>query len=104
MGPKGLREVGLQALAKSRYAAERLAGIPGYRLPFKEPFVKEFVVECPVEAARVVSHAGERGILAGVDLGRFDPSMSRRLLVAVTEKRTRGEIDDLARVLAEVKP
>jgi len=41
-------------------------------------------------------------VLVGVDLGRFDPAWSRHLLVAVTEKRTKAEVDRWARVMAEV--
>jgi glycine dehydrogenase subunit 1 len=102
LGKHGIVEVGRQCLAKCRYAAERIAQVPGYELRFKGPFVKEFVVECPVPARQVIASAAERGILAGVDLGWFREGMERSLLVAVTEKRSRQEIDDLVSALAEV--
>lgn len=101
LGRSGIVEVGRQCLAKSRYAAGLATKIPGYRLRFGGAFVKEFVLDCPVPAERVVASAARRGILPGVDLGRFDPAMSRSLLVAVTEKRTREEIDAWAAALGE---
>ncbi len=100
MGPKGLRSVAELCLAKAHYAAERLAAIPGVRLRFKDaPFFCEFAVELLKDAAKVRAGAIAQGIDPGVDLGRFDPALSRTLLVAVTECRTKAEIDRLADVL-----
>jgi len=104
LGKDGIVEVGRQCLAKSRYAAARAAKVPGYKLRHGGPFVKEFVLDCPAPAAAVIASAAQRGILAGIDLGRFDPALSRSMLVAVTEKRTREEIDSWAAALAEVTP
>jgi len=55
--------------------------------------VREFVLECPVEAAAVVRAGLERGVSAGVDLGRFRKEWSRWLLVAVTEQRSASDIE-----------
>jgi len=58
------------------------------------------VLECPQTAADVVRAARTRDILAGVDLGQFRPEWSRWLLVAVTEQRSREEIERWADALA----
>ncbi|MBI3911694.1 MAG: aminomethyl-transferring glycine dehydrogenase subunit GcvPA [Armatimonadetes bacterium] len=101
MGRQGLREVATQCLRKAHYAAERIAALPGYRLAFGAPFFKEFVVRCPRPAAEIVAALAERGILAGYDLGRDFPNLADHLLIAVTEQRTREEIDCLAEALDE---
>ncbi len=94
LGPNGIREVGEQCLKRSQFAAGRIGALPGFEI-LPGPFVKEFVVRCPVPAARVVEAGIDAGILAGVDLGRFDADWSHLLLVAVTEKRNAEEIETL---------
>jgi glycine dehydrogenase subunit 1 len=100
LGPRGLEELGRQCAAKASYAAERLTEVDGVELAFPgAPFFKEFAVRLPRKAAEVRDSLLERGFLAGVP----DPTGDGRgLLVAVTERRTREEIDALARALAEV--
>jgi len=100
MGKRGLREVAEQCLHKAHYAAEKLSAVPGYRLKFQAPFFHEFVLQCPGDAAETAAHLSEQGILAGYPLGRHYPELADCLLVAVTEKRTREEIDQFAAALA----
>lgn len=102
LGPAGIREVGEQCAKRARHAAKLIGALPGYAVDPAGPFVKEFVVRCPVPAAKVVEAGIGRGLLAGVDLGRFDHAWSDRLLVAVTEKRSAAEIERLAAALKEV--
>jgi glycine dehydrogenase subunit 1 len=101
LGKQGLRRVGELATAKAHYAAERLAAIPGVTLRFAAPFFKEFVVWLPRSPERAVRALLRDRILAGVPLGAFDRGLRDCLLVAVTEKRTRAEIDRLADGLAK---
>jgi glycine dehydrogenase subunit 1 len=99
LGREGMREMAELCVRKSHYAAETAAALPGYRRAHGGPFFREFALECPVDAARVIAIGRESGILAGIDLGRFDPNWKRLLLVAVTEQRSREEIDRWAGVL-----
>jgi glycine dehydrogenase subunit 1 len=99
MGKQGLREVGEQCLAKAHYAAECLGSVPGYGLRFSAPFFHEFVLECPRSGTEVAGRLADQGILGGYPLGRHYPELENCLLVAVTEKRTREEIDRFARGL-----
>jgi glycine dehydrogenase subunit 1 len=99
LGRQGLREVAEQCLQKAHYAAERLADVPGYGLRFDAPFFHEFVLRCPRPAAEVAERLGAEGILAGYPLGRHFPDLQDCLLVAVTEQRTREEIDHFAAAL-----
>lgn len=101
MGPEGLAETAELCRAKSRYAAGRIAALPGYELQFKVPFFKEFVVRTRRGVETVLAAAREAGLLAGVPLGPYFPELGDCFLTAVTEKRTRAEIDRLIEVLAK---
>jgi len=99
MGPAGLREVAELSLRSAHYAAEQLA-IAGLPRAFERPAFKEFVVRAPRgEIEELISSARERGYLAGVPLGRWYPNLADCLLVSLTEKRTRAEIDGLTQTL-----
>ncbi len=101
MGPGGLRETADLCLANAHYAAERIAALPGWRLAFPgRPFYQEFAVDGPFPADRVVSLLRRKRILAGVPLSRWFDGCPNRLLVAVTETRTRKQIDALVKALA----
>jgi len=99
MGKVGIRKVGELSTAKAHYAAETFAKIPGVRLRFTAPFFKEFTLELPKSPERVAKRLMKEKILAGVPLKAFDRAQKDCLLVAVTEKRTRGEIDAYAAAL-----
>ena len=99
MGKVGLRKVGELALAKAHYAAEVLGKIDGVQLRFGAPFFKEFALQLPRPPERVVRALLRRKILAGVPLGPFDRRLRDCLLVAVTERRSRAEIDAFAEAL-----
>lgn len=104
IGPQGLREIGELCCHKAHYAAEKLTAIDGYSLAFDQPFFKEFSLRCPAPASEIIEKAAAAGLGIGPDLSRFssdlDTDSENLLLVAVTEKRTRAEIDQLAEVLA----
>lgn len=103
MGKQGIAETADLCLQKAHYAANKIAGINGFSIAFPGPFFKEFTVKCPVPASVVVDRLKEANILAGIDLGQFYPEMQNYLLVAVTEKRTKEEIDCFAKALEAVK-
>jgi glycine dehydrogenase subunit 1 len=88
-------------MAKAHYAAERLGQVPGVSLRFPAPFFKEFAIRLPRSPERVVARLARDRILAGVPLKAFDRKLGDCLLVAVTEKRTREEIDRLVGALAK---
>jgi glycine dehydrogenase subunit 1 len=104
-----LGEAGLRALAATNHAgavaaAERLAKVPGVEL-INDLFFNEFTLKLPVEARPVVRTLADRGILAGVSLGRLYPSdaaLANGLVVAVTETTTAEDVETLASELEEV--
>jgi glycine dehydrogenase subunit 1 len=96
LGPEGLRRLGELCARRTALAAARLADVPGCRVPHRGPHFKEFVLETPVPAERLVTGLADRGYLAGPDLGRWFPDSPNRLLIAVTERRTEEEISEFA--------
>ena len=93
MGPEGMREVAELSVSKAHYLADRLQA-SGFRLRYPDaPFLWEFAVEMP-DVARANEALLEAGIVGGLDLG--DGAM----LVAVTEKRTRQELDAFVEVVS----
>ena len=100
MGKRGIRKVGELSVAKAHYAASAFSNVPGVRLRFGAPFFKEFTLQLPKAPDRVVRRLAKDRILAGLPLKPFDRQYKDCLLVAVTEKRTREEIDTYAAALA----
>jgi glycine dehydrogenase subunit 1 len=100
LGPQGLSEVGETCMALAEYAKERLQAA-GLELPFADRTTfKEFAVRTGRNAREVVKDALGQGVHPGYALGRDYPGMDDVLLVAVTERRTKEEIDRLAEVLS----
>jgi len=103
-----LGKTGLQTLArlcadKAWYAQQKLLSIPGVQLHFpRHWYFNEFVLELPSHVDRVIRELLHRGISAGFPLVRYYPNMTNALLVAVTEKRTKEEIDYFAHVLENI--
>ncbi|MBX6396497.1 MAG: glycine dehydrogenase, partial [Alicyclobacillaceae bacterium] len=103
LGPKGLAELGRLNLNKAHYAFRRLTEIPGIEPMFPGiPFFNEFALRLPVPAEEINRALLDRGILGGLDLEKLDARWSRGWLVAVTEVRTRQEIDRLVDTVREV--
>ncbi|HLA86236.1 MAG TPA: aminomethyl-transferring glycine dehydrogenase subunit GcvPA [Thermoguttaceae bacterium] len=100
MGPAGLRGVAELCLQKAHYAARRLADEEALDIVFDKPFFNEFVVRVGGGNVRErLKRARHEGILPGVPLECWYPHLADCILVAVTEKRTKEEIDRLAAVL-----
>jgi glycine dehydrogenase subunit 1 len=101
MGPQGLRETANLCLQKTRYAAEQLCQHERFSLAFNEPAFKEFVIrDGENRVDELLKFALARGYMAGIPLGRWYPELSDCFLVAVTEKRTKAEIDGFVQTLA----
>jgi glycine dehydrogenase subunit 1 len=99
MGRRGVSEVASQCFDKAHYAAGKIGKLAGYELRFEAPFFKEFVVRTARGVTTALTACRERDILGGVPLARFDERLSDCFTVAVTEKRTKEEIDDLVAAL-----
>lgn len=95
VGKEGYRQIASQCLQKARYAYEQLTALPGCEKVFDAPFFKEFVIRLKKPVAEVNAILQKEGILGGLDLGKYYPDMQNCMLVCVTEKRSKQEIDKL---------
>ncbi|MBW6458177.1 MAG: aminomethyl-transferring glycine dehydrogenase subunit GcvPA [FCB group bacterium] len=102
MGDSGLRQVAELCLRKSHYLHDKICGIKGFEAASPDPFFKEFVVKTPVPAGDIIKKALEKGIYAGIDLGTFYPERDHELLIAVTEKRSKKQLDAFADLLSSL--
>ena len=103
MGRAGIKRVAELCLAKAHYAAEKISELPGYQLRFSAPFFKEFVVQVPVSPKKIINGLGKYNILPGVDLSGLKIGLKGCLMVAVTEKISYEQIDELVFRLSKVK-
>jgi glycine dehydrogenase subunit 1 len=102
MGKQGLQDVAKLNVRKAHYAAKTLTRGGKLQLAYpNSPFFNEFVVKLPngADMEAVQSRLLAEGFIGGYDLGHDYPELAGHMLVAVTEQRTRGEIDQFATVL-----
>jgi glycine dehydrogenase subunit 1 len=99
LGKQGFRELGELLARRTAYAREQLAAIEGVELLHDAPVVREFAVRLDAPVEEVLDLCSEEGIAAGYPLAREYPEFSDGLLVALTERRSREDIDRLAEVL-----
>jgi len=88
-GKEGLYEIAYQSLQKSHYLADKIKDIYGFSLVYDKPFFLEFLMRIPINNRDFLKKALEKNILAGV----VPENREKELLVAVTEKRTKEELD-----------
>jgi glycine dehydrogenase subunit 1 len=96
LGRRGIVELAELMLQRTAYARERLRAIDGIRLVHERPVVREFAIELDAQLDRVIERCREQGINPGYPLSRDHPELGNALLVAITEKRTKADIDRLA--------
>ena len=95
MGNDGLREVNRLSCDGAHYLAGRLVESGKFRLAFDKPFLKEFVVKTDLDVKKINRRLLDAGIMGGLDLG------NGMIEFAVTEKRTREEIDKLVTLMLQ---
>ena len=103
LGKKGLREVATQSTQKAHYAFEQLTKSGKYKPLFDKPFFKEFAITSDINPDKIIGDLREEDIIGGYDLGIDYPEFKNSMLYAVTEKRTKDEIDKLSSVLEGIK-
>ncbi len=101
LGKRGLRRLAELITQKAHYLAYQIQSLRGFSLKWpKAPFFNEFAVQTPIPPAKLLERLRDRGYLGGLDLEPY--GHKRTLLIAVTEKRTREELDGLVAALKEV--
>lgn len=108
LGKQGLPDLAETCLRRTAYLRERLLAVPGVTAYTEGPVFREFAVRLPLPAKELVDALVPKGFLAGVPLGWVagfmsgsDDALGDVLLLAVTEKRTKAEIDAFVDALAE---
>ena len=102
LGPDGLREVGTLNWNRSHEAASALSDVDGLSLKFSGASFNEFVIETTRPAREALQSLREKGIAAGIDLGRFFPELERCVLTCVTETKTGADVARLVEAWREL--
>ena len=97
MGKKGIKEVAYQSMQKAHYLADEISKIKGFEIVNKDNFFHEFWLKTSINSNKLKDKLEEKNILAGIDISRFYEE--KGLLVCVTEKRSREEIDKYVKQL-----
>ncbi|MDQ3728165.1 MAG: aminomethyl-transferring glycine dehydrogenase subunit GcvPA [Actinomycetota bacterium] len=99
LGKQGFVELGELMVRRTAYARDALAAIDGVELLHDAPVAREFAVRLDAPVQAVLDRCAADGIAAGYPLGRDFPEYENGLLVAITERRSKADIDRLARSL-----
>ena len=99
MGKSGLKEVAELSMTKAHYLAREISKIDGYSLAFNQPFFKEFAIKTPVKPEVIIEQLIEKGIFPGINIS----CESNMLLIAVTEKKSKADMDSFVKALRGVK-
>ena len=102
LGPQGLKETAELCVRKAHYAADELGKVPGVSLRFKGPFAKEFTLRVSGDVPSLLADLRVAGYHAGLPLGRWYPQFADCMTIAVTEKRTKAEIDGLVAAMRDI--
>jgi glycine dehydrogenase subunit 1 len=101
LGKQGLVDLGELLLQRTNYAREALAAVDGVSLLHSQPVVREFAVSLGgLDVAAVIRRCQDEGVNPGYALGREYDEFPDGLLVALTEQRSKADIDRLVEVLA----
>jgi glycine dehydrogenase subunit 1 len=101
LGKTGLNACASLNLRRAHQLVKRVAAIPGFERRFSAHFFNEVVVRVPGRAAAVLDRLERRGILGGVDLGRWYPELGDCILMAATELTAPAHIDRLVTELSD---
>jgi glycine cleavage system P protein (glycine dehydrogenase) subunit 1 len=99
LGRRGIVELGDVLLHRTAYARKALAALDGVELLHEQPVVREFAVRLAAPVDRVIESCAAEGVNPGYPLSADYPEFEDGLLVALTEQRSKADIDRLAEVL-----
>jgi len=99
IGKEGFKEVGMQCINKANYAIKKVTESGKYALKFNKPVFKEFAIEGKNDVAEINEKLLNENILGGYDLSKEYEELNKVSLYAVTEKRTKEDIDTLSEIL-----
>ncbi len=104
MGKQGLREVNEQSYGAAHYLHDELVKTGLFAPAFPNaPFLKEFALRTTLPVKALQAQLAEQGYMAGIALGDYREGMDDCILFCATEKRTKGQIDELVKLVKEAK-
>ncbi|WP_156290814.1 aminomethyl-transferring glycine dehydrogenase subunit GcvPA [Oceanobacillus salinisoli] len=101
IGKQGLKIMAALNMKKARYAKHKLEEA-NIEVVFKTPFFNEIVIKLSKPVSNVNQKLLDKGIIGGYDLGQVYPKLENHMLVAVTEIRTKDEIDKFVKELGDI--
>jgi glycine dehydrogenase subunit 1 len=99
LGKQGLVDLAELLLQRTHYAREQLTALDGVSALHDQPVVREFAVALDADVDAVVRRCQDAGVNPGYALGRDYDELPNGLLVALTEQRSKADIDRLVEVL-----
>ena len=102
LGAHGLAGIAEACIAKAHHLEAALVGTGRFERVFDAPFGYEFTLRFRGEVRAMQEHLLGRGFLAGLDLGAFDTTDAGLVCFAVTEKRTRAQLDSFVQEVAQL--
>jgi glycine dehydrogenase subunit 1 len=102
LGGTGLRDCAALNVARTQELRAKATALPGFAARFAAPTFNEFALRVPGRAAKTLAALERRGILGGLDLGRFYPELDDCILVTATELTSSADVDRLVTALSEI--
>lgn len=102
MGKAGLKKAALLSAEKAQEVAKKINEIDGFSFYFNNPFIREFAIKTPKPASQIIESLLEKKILSGIDANRWYRGYEDCLIIALTEKRSVDDIENLIKGLKEL--
>ncbi|WP_421715588.1 aminomethyl-transferring glycine dehydrogenase subunit GcvPA [Arcobacter arenosus] len=102
VGKEGLVELATSNHSKAEYLKEKLSRMEGIEILNVSPTFNEFVIKTACDATDVLEQMSQKGFYAGINLGNIYEGLENAILVSVTEKRTKEQMDSFVQALGEV--
>lgn len=100
LGKQGAKEMAIANIQKTHYAKQAFSNA-GFEIIFTGPTFNEFVIKLNCSVKKLNQHLLAKGVIGGYDLGREFPELEKHMLIAVTELRTKTEIDDFVKEMGD---
>jgi glycine dehydrogenase subunit 1 len=101
-GKEGVRKLALTNYQRAAYLKSKLETVKGVKVWNQGTCFNEFVIHVEVPFQNMMDHFRKNKIEPGVDLGRFYPSLQNHLLIAVTETKSKEQLDRYAETLNQL--
>ncbi len=102
VGKEGLVELATSNHSKAEFLKEKLSSMEGVEILNVNPTFNEFVIKTYCDATDVLEQMSANGFYAGINLGNIYEGLENAILVSVTEKRTKEQMDNYVQALGEV--